>query len=148
MNKMNNTISNTGDTLTEKERENPIKVKMKVGDVEFEIECNEEQLQTAVSKVLSLVTEKLKEIPSIAGVAGAPQRAETCKSVIQKLWEESWFESPKTLDDVHGEMAKRGFHYDRTAVAHALIDLVKEGVLTREGKPRRYQYSQKRPPPL
>jgi hypothetical protein len=134
--------------LTEKEGKNPIKVRMKVGDVEFEIECEEEQLQAAVSKVLSLVTEKLKELPSIVGAVGALQKAETCKGVIQKLWEEGWFETPKSLDDVHGEMAKRGFHYDRTAVAHALIDLVKEGVLTREGKPRRYQYSQKRPPPL
>jgi len=121
---------------------------MKVGDVEFEIECKEEQLQAAVSEVLSLVTEKLKEIPLIAGIGGTPQRAETCKGVIQKLWEEGWFETSKSLDDVHGEMAKRGFHYDRTAVAHALIDMVKEGVLTREGRPRRYQYSQKRPPPL
>jgi len=43
-------------------------------------------------------------------------------------------------------MARRGFHYDRTAVAHALIDLVKDGVLNREGRPRRYQYVQKRPP--
>jgi len=43
-------------------------------------------------------------------------------------------------------MARRGFQYDRTAVAHALIDLVKDGVLNREGIPRRYQYIQKRPP--
>ena len=134
--------------MTEKSSKNSIRVKMKVGDFEFEIECDEEQLQAAVSKVLSLVTEKLKEIPPTVGTGGVTQRTETCKSVIQKLWEEAWFEAPKSLDDVHGEMAKRGFHYDRTAVAHALIDLVKEGVLTREGKPRRYQYSQKRPPPL
>jgi hypothetical protein len=48
---------------------------------------------------------------------------------------------------VHSEMARKGYHYDRTAVAHALIDLVRENVLTREGPPRRYQYAQKRPPP-
>jgi len=51
------------------------------------------------------------------------------------------------LGEVHNEMARLGFHYDRTAVAHALIDLVKDNILTREGKPRRYQYAQKRPPP-
>ena len=50
------------------------------------------------------------------------------------------------LSDKVTEMARRGFHYDRTAVAHALVDLMKEGVLTREGKPRRYRYAQKRPP--
>jgi hypothetical protein len=136
-----------GGKLTEKIAKPPIRVKMKVGEIEFEIECQEDQLQTAVDKILSTVTEKLKETPLIAERAVAPPRAETCKGVIQKLWEEGWFVTPKGLSEVHSEMARRGFHYDRTAVAHALIDLVKDGVLTREGKPRRYQYAQKRPPP-
>jgi len=39
-------------------------------------------------------------------------------------------------------MARREFHNDCTAIAHALVDLVKDGILTREGKPRRYQYAQ------
>jgi hypothetical protein len=132
--------------LVEQESKKPIRVKMKVGEVEFEIECEEEQLQGAVGKILSTVAEKLKEMPSLAEKPDVVPRAETCKGVIQKLWEEGWFSESKSLNDVHSEMARRGFHYDRTAVAHALIDLVKEGVLTREGKPRRYQYSQKRPP--
>jgi len=120
---------------------------MKIGDVEFEIECQEDQLQTAVDRILSTVTEKLKETQLISERTAQQPRAETCKGVIQKLWEEVWFKEAKGLSEVHSEMAKRGFHYDRTAVAHALIDLVKDGVLTREGKPRRYQYAQKRPPP-
>jgi valyl-tRNA synthetase len=119
---------------------------MKIGEVEFEIECEEGQLQAAVGRILSAVVEKLKESPFLAERAVVQPRAETCKSVIQGLWKEGWFVSAKGLDEVHGEMARRGFHYDRTAVAHALIDLVKEGILTREGKPRRYQYAQKRPP--
>jgi hypothetical protein len=119
---------------------------MKVGEIEFEIECQEDQLQATVDKILSTVTEKLKESPLISERAAPPPRAETCKGVIQKLWEDGWFSVPKGLSEVHTELARRGFHYDRTAVAHALIDLVKDGVLTREGKPRRYQYAQKRPP--
>ncbi len=133
--------------MTEKEPKPPIRVKMKVGQIEFEIECQEDQLQATVDKILSTVTEKLKESPLISERAAAPPRAETCKGIIQKLWEEGWFSEAKGLSEVHSEMAKRGFHYDRTAVAHALIDLVKDGILTREGKPRRYQYAQKRPPP-
>jgi hypothetical protein len=132
--------------LVEKELKKPIRVKMRVGEVEFEIECEEEQLQSAVGKILSTVADKLKELPSLVERPEVLPRAETCKGIIQKLWEEGWFSESKSLDDVHGEMARRGFHYDRTAVAHALIDLVKEGVLSREGKPRRYRYSQKRPP--
>jgi len=119
---------------------------MKVGEIEFEIECQEEQLKATVDKILSTVTEKLKETSFLTERAAPPPRAETCKGLIQKLWEEGWFATSKGLGEVHSEMARRGFHYDRTAVAHALIDLVKDGILTRQGKPRRYQYAQKRPP--
>ena len=122
---------------------------MKIGDIEFEIESQEDQLQTAVDQILSTVTEKLKDIQLTTPTErqAPPPRAETCKGVIQKLWEENWFSTPRGLSEVHSEMARKGFHYDRTAVAHALIDLVKDGILNREGKPRRYQYAQKRPPP-
>ncbi len=131
--------------LTEKEFKPPIRVKMKIGEVEFEVECQEDQVQTTVSKILSTVTEKLKETQAIAEKSSLP-RTETCRSIIQKLWGENWLQTARGLSEVYDEMAKRGFHYDRTAVAHALIDLVKEGILTREGKPRRYLYAQKRPP--
>jgi hypothetical protein len=136
-----------GEKVTETTAKPPIRVKMKVGEIEFEIECQEDQLQATVDKILSTVTERLKESPLISERATTPPRAETCKGVIQKLWEEGWFAEAKGLSEVHSELARRGFHYDRTAVAHALIDLVKENILTREGKPRRYQYAQKRPPP-
>lgn len=132
--------------MTEQPAKPPIKVKMKVGDIEFEIECQEDQLQAAVDRILSTVTERLKSSQLLVERSAPPPRAETCKGVIQKLWEEGWFSSSKGLSEVHTELARRGFHYDRTAVAHALIDLVKDNVLTREGKPRRYQYAQKRPP--
>ena len=132
--------------MTEKEVKPPIRLKMKVGEIEFEIECQEDQLQPTVDKILSSVTTKLRETPLMIERSASPPRAETCKGVIQKLWEENWFSTAKALSEVHSELARRGFHYDRTAVAHALIDLVKDGILTREGKPRRYQYAQKRPP--
>jgi len=132
--------------LTEKEARPPIRIKMKIGEIEFEIECQEEQLQATVDKILSTVTEKLKGTRLITERIASSPRAETCKGLIQRFWEEGWFATSKNLGDVHSEMAMRGFHYDRTAVAHALIDLVKDGILTREGRPRRYRYAQKRPP--
>jgi hypothetical protein len=135
----------TGEDLTEKTQRPPIRVKMKIGDIEFEIESQEDQLQTAVDQILATVTERMKDTRLAERQAPQP-RAETCKGVIQKLWEENFFSRTQGLSEVHTEMARRGFHYDRTAVAHALIDLVKDGILTREGKPRRYQYAQKRPP--
>lgn len=135
--------------MTEEQKTpSPIKVKMKVGNVEFEIEGTVDQTNEAVGKIITTVTEKLKEAPLllVTEKETAAPRAETCKAIIQRLWKEGWFSAPRGLGEVHSEMAKLGFHYDRTAVAHALIDLAKEGILTREGRPRRYRYAQKRPP--
>jgi hypothetical protein len=137
-----------GEELTQNPQNPPIRVKMKIGDIEFEIEAQPDQIQTAVDRILSTITERLKNT-NLAQVMERPAslpRAETCRGVIQKLWEENWFNEPRSLDDVHTELARKGFHYDRTAVAHALVDLVKDNILTRIGKPRRYQYAQKRPP--
>jgi len=134
--------------LTEKQQNPPIRVKMKIGEIEFEIEAQANQIQDAVDKILGTITERLKNanLSQISERPATLPRAETCRGVIQKLWEENWFSEPRGLDDVHSELARRGFHYDRTAVAHALVDLVKDNILTRIGKPRRYQYAQKRPP--
>lgn len=119
---------------------------MTVGNVKFEIECQENQLKDAVDKILSTVTQHTKETISVAEPTKRPARKDTCKGVITQLFEKGWFSKPRRLGEVHSEMAREGFHYDRTAVAHALLDLVKENVLTRTGKPRRYRYAQKRPP--
>lgn len=134
--------------MTETPQSPLIRVKMKIGEIEFEIEAQPSQIQTAVEQILATVTERAKNLNiSQTAERQAPlPRAETCRGIIQKLWEENWFSEPKGLDDVHSELARKGFHYDRTAVAHALVDLVKDNILTRIGKPRRYQYAQKRPP--
>jgi hypothetical protein len=134
--------------MTEEKEKPPIHLKMKVGNVEFEIDCREDQLEDAVARILSSVTEYAKEAVVISERAVPSARAETCKGVITRLWQEGWFATRRSLGNVHSEMARRGFHYDRTAVAHALIDLVKDNILTRDGKPRRYRYAQKRPPTI
>ena len=150
---LNNSIFNKMKKMSSEEEKQskglkpPIRLKMKVGNIEFEIECQEDQLKNAVEQILATVTEKAKETLAVSEPSLRPTRAETCKGVITQLWREGWFSTPKSLGDVHAEMARRGYHYDRTAVAHALIDLVKDNILTRQGRPRRYVYAQKRPPP-
>ncbi len=114
--------------MTESPQKPPIKVKMKIGDIEFEIESREDQIQTAVDRILATVTARLKEtqLSTQAERQPSPPRSETCKGIIQKLWEDGWFAESKGLDEVDSELGRLGFHYDRTAVAHALVDLVKE----------------------
>ena len=130
------------------ERKPPIRIKMKVGSLEFEIECAENQVKEMVDKVLSSVTDYAnKPLPKLEpNFQASSLRAETCRGVIERLWMEGWFSEQRSLNDVDKEMVRIGYHYDRTAIAHVLLDLVRDGILTREGRAKRYMYTQKRPP--
>ena len=128
-----------------KEEKRKVRITVRLADMEFEIEAEEDQIETSVEKVLSAA---LKATSTTTGLKSLPTpKAQTCKGLIQELWREGWFAVGRGLGEVHEELARRGYHYDRTAVAHALLDLVREGILHRKGKPRRYRYTQKRPPP-
>jgi len=81
------------------------------------------------------------ERPDVAG-----RRFETCRGLLVTLWKEGWFASPRSLSEAHEELSRRGYHYDPTAVSHSLVDLVREGILFRDGSSRNYRYIQKRPP--
>ena len=138
----------SGKAGTEEGKERPpIRITMRVGSIEFEIECREDQVQQMIEKVLSSATEYAGKPLAVPLQRTPPAvRAETCRGIIERLWREDFFSKPRSLGDVHREMTRIGYHYDRTAVAHVLLDLVRDGVLTREGRPRRYVYVQKRPP--
>jgi hypothetical protein len=69
----------------------------------------------------------------------------TCRSLIEKIFYEKYFESEKSLGEVHDEISAMGYNYDRTAVSHSLTDMVREGILTRVGTLRNYRYIQKKP---
>ena len=70
----------------------------------------------------------------------------TCRGLLENLWLEGHFISEKSLGEVHEELSRRGYNYDRTAVSHSLTDMVRENILTRIGTMRNYRYIQKRPP--
>jgi hypothetical protein len=70
----------------------------------------------------------------------------TCRGLLESLWYEGYFGTEKLLGEIHGELSRRGYNYDRTAVSHSLTDMVRESILTRIGTIRNYKYIQKRPP--
>ncbi|HEV3432872.1 MAG TPA: hypothetical protein VG098_02660 [Nitrososphaera sp.] len=70
----------------------------------------------------------------------------TCRGLLENLWLEGHFVSERSLGEVHEELSRRGYNYDRTAVSHSLTDMVRENILTRIGAMRNYRYIQKRPP--
>ncbi|MGI0081169.1 MAG: hypothetical protein ACRECH_16285 [Nitrososphaerales archaeon] len=131
----------------QEENSKKITVKLRKAGWEVEITCSESELKHAIESVLSSLQESP---PTISGgkEAGRLNDAgnKTCKGLIIELWEDAWFARPRALSEVHEEIARRGYHYDRTAVSHSLRELVIENVLTREGNMRNYTYIQKRPP--
>jgi DNA-binding transcriptional ArsR family regulator len=117
-----------------------IRVKIKVRGIEVEVEAPPDQLEKAISNIISGIEKVERKSEEVVGVIPA-----TCKEAVEMLWREGYFSQAKRLAEVWRELSERGFNYDRSALSHALSDLTKEGILTRIGKSRRYRYVQKLP---
>lgn len=145
-----------------------VKIKLKHGDWEVEISCAEARVKQVVENVLSSLDSKvltdvgvefallrseieaLKSKPPLVGTSGreADQKSKggmTCRGLLDSFWEEGYFASERALGEVHEELGRRGYNYDRTAVSHSLADMVRENILTRTGTMRNFRYIQKRP---
>src|SRR3989442_261018 len=124
-----------------------VTIKLKRGAWEIEINTQQDRVQQAVESVLAAMARKEPILAESQQSDPNQRRGETSRGVITAMWKEGWFATPRALSEVHEEMSRRGYHYDRTAVSHTLADLVREGSLYREGSMRTYRYVQKRPPP-
>ena len=121
-----------------------VKVRLKKGAWEVEITCSGDKIEQSVKAVLAGLSSSTveQEEPSVQ----KERDSATCRGLIVRLWDEGFFVSERTLAAVDDELARKGYHYDRTAVSHTLADLVRENTLTRLGSMRSYRYVQKRPP--
>jgi len=122
-----------------------VTVKLKRGAWEVEITSREDRVQQAVESVLAGMASKEPALVDVQGPSRDEKRFETCRGLLTTMWREGWFSTSRSLSEAHEEMSKRGYHYDRTAVAHTLVDLVREGTLFRDGSMRNYRYVQKYP---
>ena len=127
------------------EESKKVTVRLKRGSWEVEITSSEERLQQAVESVLAGMSSKEPALVELQESDAKQRKGETSRSVITTMWKEGWFATPRALSEVHEEMSRRGYHYDRTAVSHTLVDLVREGSLFRDGSMRNYTYIQKYP---
>ena len=87
-------------------------------------------------------------IPSGKGVIRRERKSShktgmTCRILLETLWEEGYFATQRLLAEIHEELLRRGYSYDRTAVSHSLTDMVREGIIIRSGTARNYIYLQK-----
>ncbi|HUI86608.1 MAG TPA: hypothetical protein VLY21_05605 [Nitrososphaerales archaeon] len=122
-----------------------VTVRLKRGSWEIEITAPEARVQQAVESVLAGMSSKEPALLEVPEPEPSGERFETCRGLLTTMWKEGWFATPRMLSEVHDEMSRRGYHYDRTAVAHSLVDLVREGTLFRDGGMRNYRYVQKYP---
>jgi hypothetical protein len=127
------------------EQPSDVTVKLKRGPWEIEITSPADKIQQAVESVLAGMTTKEGTIMEAASPEGRERKFDTVRGLLQTMWKEGWFSTSRALSEVHEEIGRRGYHYDRTAVAHALVDLVREGTLFRDGTMRNYRYIQKYP---
>ena len=127
-------------------KEEKIKVEIVIGPATVRIEAPPDKLEEAVRNAISALKTALPQLGSRLEKPMAkmekPKRKPlpTCSGLLRGLIEEGWFDQPRTLSEVVQELAKRGYHYDSTAVSHSLLDLVRERALIREGAPRRNTY--------
>ena len=148
-----------------------VKIKLKHGDWEIEISCAENRVKQVVENVLSSLDSKIvdsevqtrldalrMEIEAIksrrvfteetVGRLDGEQKTKggmTCRGLLDSLWLEGYFTAERALGEVHEELGRKGYNYDRTAVSHSLADMVRENILTRTGTMRNFRYIQKRP---
>lgn len=147
-----------------------VKIKLKHGEWEVEITCIESRVKQVVENVLSsldtakmvgpavqgqfdelrLEIESLKlrsaEAKFVTDVDSQKTKGGmTCRGLLDTLWQEGYFSAERALGEVHEELGRRGYNYDRTAVSHSLADMVRETILTRTGTMRNFRYIQKRP---
>ena len=122
-----------------------VTVKLKRGTWEVEITAPENRIQQAVESAHAGMASKEPAVIEMAMTEPGSRQRGTCRGVLLTMWQESYFGEPRALAEVHEEMVRRGYHFDRTAVAHTLVDLVREGTLFREGSQRSFRYVQKRP---
>jgi len=150
-----------------------VQIRLRRGDWEIEITCGKDKIKDVVRDVLfgidisigsnelaAKIEDMISEIAilksRVAAISenlgseiylGRPGEAKptgaTCRGLIWQLCHEGYFELEKTLGQVHEELSRRGYNYDRTAVSHSLTDMVREGNLRRIGTVRSYRYVQK-----
>jgi len=153
-----------------------VKIRLKHGAWEVEVVCIESRVKQVVESVLSSIDNAKMIAPEVQDQLDVlreeleslknksigellpedPQQHQhhkmiaksgaTCRGLLENLWFEGHFVNERSLGEVHEELSRRGYNYDRTAVSHSLTDMVRENILTRIGTMRNYRYIQKRPP--
>lgn len=131
------------------------KIKIRIGEIEIEIEGNEEYVKTIsgenifdfikkIQKLEIIEAEKIKEdkiindkkinnYPKISAVKG-PQDA------VFKLFKTNWGKIPKSLNEIMDALDHNSCYYKRDAISTTLIRLTKKREIRRVGERGSYKW--------
>jgi len=73
-------------------------------------------------------------------------KKKSCPALLAELYEEEWFSTARSLSEIILKLKQRGYNFSKPAIANSLRRLVKEDILSRQGKPGLFNYIQKYPP--
>lgn len=116
-----------------------MKVKIQHGQVRLEVEGPEEEVKAAISEFL----DKTRDFPEQKVMQDETKRKSFENSItarIEILKNENFFSVPKSLNDVQKKLAELGYHYPRTSLSPALLQLIRQRVLRRIGIPGKFHY--------
>lgn len=114
---------------------------IEIEKLKFELDSLKSKIDSNNDVGLSSINQKRNGV-SLKELA---KNGNTCRSLMEKIFYEKFFENERLLIEVHQELSRMGYNYDKTAVSHSLSDMVREGILSRVGTLRNYRYIQKKP---
>jgi len=119
-----------------------LSVKMKVVGIEYQIDCEQNQIADVVSKILNATITRYNQLEPFNKSSNLPKRRRdgTCKNVITLMLKDGFLDEPRDFGCIYEEMERRAYHYDKTSLAHALRQLTEKKLLIRKGIPRKYNH--------
>jgi archaellum component FlaC len=121
------------------------KIETEIENLKSELKDIKQKYESNSSNNNNILNNQFNQKRNNISLKELAKNGNTCRSLIEKIFYEKYFEKEKLLGEVHEELSKMGYNYDRTAVSHSLTDMVREGILTRVGTLRNYRYIQKKP---
>ena len=118
--------------------EDPImEAKLQIGQWEVELRAPRSKLAETIQKVLSQMPESLAH-PHLSSATS--KRKNTLRDGLANLLAQGWFREERSLNEVEDIIRDRGYFPAAGSVSHGLMDMVREGRLSRLGYPKRFRY--------
>jgi len=120
-----------------------MKIKIEIGEMKAEIDGDAKDLDSAI-KVLIKNKEEISKISSTTMITKEKKKsksfADSLTSRLEMLIEDGFFNEPHGLAEIKQKLQEVGYHYPRTTISPAILQIVRQRRLRRIGSMRKFQY--------